>query len=318
LRVMKKSRLGKTDLFLTELTLGALTIGPLQANLPFDEAKKLVLTALQHGVNSIDTAEMYCADPPIKAALQEFQGEVVLATKSVASSYQDMEASIQGALKGLGRDHLDIFYLHAANVTPNVFEERAGALQCLLDYKQRGYIRAVGISTHVVPVIEKAAQQQEIDVVFPLINQAGLGIVGGSADDMVSAIQIAKQREKGVIAMKVLGGGNLLSSIKASLEYVRRIEGVQSLAIGMKSPKELDINLRLFNDEEISEEELNQFRIEKKLFIARLCTGCGICVDKCPNNALGIVDAKAYVDKQKCILCGYCSPHCPNFAIRLI
>jgi aryl-alcohol dehydrogenase-like predicted oxidoreductase len=42
-----------------------------------------------------------------------------------------MEQSIKDALESLGRSYIDIFLLHAARVTPSVFEERAGAFQFL-------------------------------------------------------------------------------------------------------------------------------------------------------------------------------------------
>jgi len=91
-----------------------------------------------------------------------------------------MEQSIKYALTSLNRTDIDIFLLHAARVTPSVFEERAGALQCLKDYKTKGVIRAIGISTHVVGVVRRAAEIKEIDIIFPIINKIGLGIVGGN------------------------------------------------------------------------------------------------------------------------------------------
>lgn len=87
---------------------------------------------------------------------------------------------MQYALKSLDRDYIDIFLLHAAKVTPSVFEERAGALQCLKDYKSKGIIRAIGISTHVVGVVRRAVEIKEIDIIFPIINKLGMGIVNGS------------------------------------------------------------------------------------------------------------------------------------------
>lgn len=83
---MEKRILGKTGIEMTEISLGALTMGPLQKNLSVDEAKKVILTALNKGINSIDTAEMYRMDEPIKAALKEYSGEVILASKSTAGT----------------------------------------------------------------------------------------------------------------------------------------------------------------------------------------------------------------------------------------
>ncbi|KUO58372.1 MAG: hypothetical protein APF84_15455 [Gracilibacter sp. BRH_c7a] len=315
---MKKKVLGKTGITMTEITLGALTMGPLQAKLSTTEAKKVILAALDKGINSIDTAEMYGMDEPIKAALSEYRGEVILASKSTATSYSEMEKSVLGALSGLGRDYLDIFYLHAAKVTPEVFEERSGAFQCLLDYKSKGVIRAVGIATHVVPVVEKAAKIEEIDVVFPLINVKGVGIVGGSAADMVRAIKLVSESGKGLVAMKSLAGGNLLREIKTAFSFVRNIEGITSVAVGMSHVDEVEVNVRLFEDEDIMESDLERLRSTKELFVARFCTGCGTCVQACPNEALTVKEGQVIVEKNKCILCGYCNPTCPEFALRLI
>lgn len=315
---MRRNRLGQTELQVSEIMLGALTLGPLQANLPLLKAKKLILTALHKGINCIDTAETYRADQLIKAALDEYSGEVILGTKSPAVSYKEMEKSVIGALKGLGRDYLDIFYLHAAGAGLNVFEERAGALECLLNYRQKGYIRAVGISTHTVSVVRKAALLKEIEVIFPLINLTGMGIIGGTAEDMRRAISEAAGNGKGIAAMKALGGGNLLDRIKEALDYVRKIPEIHTTALGMRTIEELETNLRLFNNEDIPEEELSRLRSQKQIFISKMCTGCGACVKACPNNALSIAGGRAVADKQRCILCGYCNPVCKQFAIRLI
>jgi ferredoxin len=47
------------------------------------------------------------------------------------------------------------------------------------------------------------------------------------------------------------------------------------------------------------------------------CVGCGICIDKCPIEAVSLIDGKAYDDKHKCIGCGVCVHHCPENARTL-
>ncbi len=47
-----------------------------------------------------------------------------------------------------------------------------------------------------------------------------------------------------------------------------------------------------------------------------LCTGCGICADTCPMEAI-TVDDIAEVDADKCTDCGTCVDECPNEAISL-
>ena len=316
---MKKYTLGKTGIKVTELCFGALTLGPIQADIPVKKAAKLIRKALEKGINFIDTAEVYQTYPHIKKALEGYNGEVIIATKSGAKTYKKMEKSINEALEALNRDYIDIFLLHAAKATPSVFKERAGAFQCLKDYRSKGIIRAIGISTHVVGIVEKAAEIEEIDIIFPIINKIGLGIVGGNAADMIKAISQAGKAGKGLYAMKALGGGRLIGELESSINFVRNIADINSVAVGMISEDELELNIKIFNNEEISQEILDKrIKPNKKLFISRFCIGCGTCVKTCPNKALSLIDGKAVVNHDLCILCGYCNPVCPVFAIRIV
>lgn len=316
---MKKHSLGKTGIKVTELCFGALPIGPIQANISVEKGAKLIRAALERGINFIDTAEGYKTYPHIKKALEGYNGEVIIATKSYAKTYKKMEQSIKDALESLNRTHIDIFLIHAAKVTPSVFEERAGALQCLQDYKAKGTIRAIGISTHGMEIVRRATENKEIDIIFPIINKLGMGIIGGSVDEMVKAISGANKAGKGLYAMKALAGGHLIDQLEESFNFVRNIKDISSVAVGMVNQKELELNLKIFNDEEIPQELLTKkIKPGKSLLILPFCKGCGTCVKTCPNNALSLENGKAVVDHKLCILCGYCNPVCPQFAIRLI
>ena len=50
------------------------------------------------------------------------------------------------------------------------------------------------------------------------------------------------------------------------------------------------------------------------LFFKERCTGCGVCVKRCPENAIEIKGGYPVTDKHKCILCGKCSDFCPTTA----
>ena len=47
------------------------------------------------------------------------------------------------------------------------------------------------------------------------------------------------------------------------------------------------------------------------------CTGCGLCVEACPVEAISLENDKAKVDDEKCIVCGRCVEECPNEAISI-
>lgn len=312
--------LGNTGIKVSYFCFGVLPMGPLQANISPEEGGKLLKKAYSKGVNFIDTAQMYKTYPHIKESLSGLKDEdVVIASKSGAADYRGMEDAVHEALEEMGRSYIDIFHLHSAKSEDNVFEEKAGALQCLLDCKKKGLIKAVGISTHNVKVVEKAALNSDIDVVFPIINKPGFGIINGNTEDMLKAIKLCSDQKKGLYAMKILAGGNLVGDIINAFNYGKNIKEMDSLAIGMINEKELDFNLKLFNNETISEDLIPQCKSTKKMMLLpNICKRCGKCMAMCPSDAIYVDNDIMKIDESKCLLCGYCSTACPEFAIRMI
>jgi len=47
-----------------------------------------------------------------------------------------------------------------------------------------------------------------------------------------------------------------------------------------------------------------------------MCTGCGVCVEECPVDAMSVVDDTAHIDDEECIRCGRCHDVCPEEAVR--
>ena len=312
---LKKNTLGNTGIEVTELCFGVLPMGPLQLGVDVKYGAQVIREAVEAGVDFLDTAQGYRTYEHIRLALDGFKGQVHIASKSQAASYETMEAAVRQALQELRLDSVDVFLLHAARSGPEVFDERAGALACLRDQRSKGLVRSVGISTHSVTAMRRAVDTPDIDVLFPIINRAGLGILHGARDEMAEEIARAARLGKGVYAMKSLGGGNLISDVEGSLAYVRGLPGVSSVAVGMVALPELRMNLDIFEGRPVRERVPGHV---KNLFIQSLCEGCGTCVKACPNGALSLVNGKATVDKARCIMCGYCAPECPEFAIRLV
>ena len=318
--VINRNILGKTGMEVSELCFGTLPMGPLQADIPLKEGIQLLLSAMDSGINFFDTAQLYRTYPYLRKAMNQYgkKNDLIIATKSTALDYDGMEMAIQEALTELDREYIDIFHLHVARYGLEVFDLTKGALECLIDYKQKGYIRAIGIATHDVAVTAEAADKCEYDVIFPIMNIKGMGIQGGARDDMIKSIAKVKESGKGLYLMKSLAGGNLISDLENSINFVRNIEGSQAIALGMINLGELELNLKIFNDEKIDSESINKTTANKRITILKsLCKACGRCVEFCPNHAVSIVNDIAAVDIEKCLLCGYCTPECPEFAIRV-
>ncbi len=319
---MRNFILGKTGITVSELCFGALPMGPLQKKITTDAGAKIILKALSGGVNFIDTAQLYQTYAPICKALQQTTIRPVIASKSMALDYDGMRTAVIESLQQMGLDYIDIFHLHAARIPEdeNVFKKREGAWQALLDCKKQGLVKAVGISTHSVPTVRLAAVNDEVDIVFPIINKTGTGILQGSTEEMETAINLCRQQNQGVYLMKALGGGCLVSDYHSALSFVRD-KFPLPIAMGMVSEQEVEYNLAYFNLDGNEFETLPELVIEKKCFqvVEFLCKDCSPCITTRPKHAISKVSAetKPTINPDLCLRCGYCVGFCPQFAIRM-
>lgn len=316
---MRQVTLGATGMTISPLVFGTLPLGPLQAGLRPAEGGRLIRHALERGVNMVDTAELYETYSHVRAALEGFGGEVYIVSKTHANTADDARLHVERALREMGRERLDVIHLHGARVR-DPFVEREGVLAELSRLKEEGKVAHVGLSSHYVAAVCKAAGRPEIEVVHPLINRSGMGILDGTAEEMASAIALCAAKGKGVYAMKALAGGNLIATARQSLRYVLALPGVQALALGMLTTAEIEANLALVEDgfaDEATWEKLEQGRRRLRI-MERFCKGCGACVAACTADALAIEEGRAKVDEKACILCGYCAASCPEFIIRVV
>jgi aryl-alcohol dehydrogenase-like predicted oxidoreductase len=314
---MKYSCLGKTGISVSRICFGSLTIGPLQKNLSLEEGCRVLDRAVDLGINFIDTADLYGTYPFIQRALKR-KPDLVVATKSYAYDTVTAQTTLDRALKGTGRDYIDLFLLHEQE-GPLTLKGHEEALRFFIRQKEKGVIRAVGISTHFVAAVRAAAKMNEIDVIHPILNFQGMGIVDGSREDMEQAIADAWNRGKGIYTMKPFGGGHLLKSYKPALDYILDLPYVHSVAMGMQRIEETDANIDYLAHRSVPEELTQRLaQYERELIIEYWCQGCGECVKRCRQSALTLQDGKAQVDRNKCILCGYCGSACKELAIKVI
>lgn len=331
------------DVKVSKLCLGTLTIGPLQANMSVDKGAEVILAALDNGVNFLDSAEYYRTYPYIKKALEIYIGnggkreDIVVSTKSYAYSETGAKDSVERALNEIGTDYIDIFMMHEQE---SIYTMR-GHEDALLYYdklKSGGIIKAVGISTHHTDGVAGAVLYNEnagrkiIDVVHPIYNIAGLGIIssgGGNSDSEDKAhnletmrIEIEKAKRSGIFifAMKALGGGNLFRNAGGSLEFVLSDSNIDAVAVGMKSVGEVGHNIYFFNHGKFKKDYHLLFTDEnrKRLHVEDWCECCGECLTACSHNAITLCGGKASCDQDKCVLCGYCAGKCKIFAIKVI
>ena len=160
---MKKRRLGQTDMDVNMIGLGCMGLSHASGTpLPKEEALQVLKEAHRIGYDLYDTAECYTGVYPdgsisnneeiVGEAIKDFRDDIVLCTKfgvmhkgdhlEFDSSPQKIRESIEGSLKRLQTDHIDIYYQH--RIDPQVEPEVvAGVMKNLI---QEGKIKAWGIS----------------------------------------------------------------------------------------------------------------------------------------------------------------------------
>lgn len=315
---MKYGKLGNTGITVSKLAFGTLTMGPLQRNMSVSEGAPLIREALERGITFVDGAQMYGTYGHIRAALKGFNKDVVITSKSAAKSYDDMAKAVEEAQKELNRDVIDVFLMHAVQQDDDLAVRQQGAWQCLQKMKAKGIVRAIGLSTHNIDIVETVASWPELDVIHPIFNKVHFGLINPNNKDPEQVIRKAHERGIGMYAMKPLAGGHLYQDAIKALRYAFDFPYIHAVAIGMVKKEELDVNLKIFDGEDVSDAELKAAASNKRMYVLSFCKGCGNCLDACEQGAISMVDEKAYIEHSNCILCGYCRKSCPHSFIRII
>ena len=311
--------LGKTGLMVSPITFGALTIGPIHKALSVEEGAGVIREALELGVNLIDTAECYETYPYIREALKGYGDEIHVTSKSYAYERMGMEKAFEECRKALDRDCLDIFLMHEQESRYTI-EGHKEALDFLQEKKAKGQLKAVGLSTHAVDAVRAAADRDDIDVIHPLINKMGWGIIDGSRDEMLEAISYAHEKGKGLYGMKALAGRKLADNAEECFRWAYTVPEVDSFAVGMKSRREVRINVAWALGNEPDPEDLAAYVVEKRHIEVRdICVGCGSCIRRCGQRAISMAEGAKTVtiNVKRCVLCGYCRDNCEHDAIRI-
>ena len=311
---MEYRHLGKTGLIVSRYCFGSLTLGPLGADLMPEQGSSLLLKAFRAGIIFVDTAEYYRNYAHIRLALEQFDDadNIVIASKTLVPDDRSAAFAIEEARLGLNREVLDLFLLHEIRNWSD-FQNRSGAWQVLLNAKANGIVKSIGISTHSAAVAARAALEPDVDVIHCMLNFAGVGILDGGVEDMLSAIADAKANGKGVYTMKAIGGGSLMKQARKALLWAFSQELPDAVAVGCKDEAELLTNLGWLRGEDPPQAEKCS-KLPRRLVFDD-CQKCGACVARCANGALTIDEDGIRWHNDKCLYCGYCVAACPGFCI---
>lgn len=334
----------------SRLAFGSLTVGPLQANLPEERAGEVLSYAFDRGINFVDTAQYYRNYGHIRAGLQKCRRpeDVIVSSKTYAYDRSGAVEAVEEARRSLDRDVIDLFMLHEQE-SIHTLRGHMEALETLFSLREKGVIRAVGISTHHVAAVEGALilakEGMPLDVLHPLYNKAGIGIADGTPPQMAAALTKLHHTGCGIFGMKALAGGHLHRDPASALSFVLEAPFMDAVAVGMQDESEVDANIAFFTTGKFP--AATGEKLTRRLHIEEYCEGCGNCAARCGQGAItmkeqtvqddnpydfgaafaaseGIgtdsssaVRVMADVDPEKCVLCGYCTAVCPVFALKV-
>jgi len=266
---MKKLVLGKTGLEVTKTSMGCL---PVQ-RCSIDDGVELLRAAYDMGINYFDTANGYTdSEEKIGLALSDVRDKIIISTKSQARDKAGCAAHIEKSLKMMKTDYIDLFQFHCCTEVPDINNPN-DAFAAVLEAKEAGVIKHIGITTHRITVAEESIASGNFETLqFPF------SYISSERD--ISLAQKCKEANMGFIAMKGLAGG-LLTNAKACMAFMNQFDDVVPIW-GIQRMEELKEWVALAEDDTQMTPELQAIIDSDKAQLAgSFCRACGYCMP-CP------------------------------------
>jgi len=213
-------------------------------------AESLIKTAYEKGMRYFDCADSYGTHPFTREALKGLDREsYVIGTKMwiTPGGIPDSDKGypltvVERFRRELNTDYIDLVQLHC--LTEGDWTEKYRRhMDELEDLKARKIIKAHGVSVHSFEALEAAAASPWVDVIHVRINPFGESMDKKEASLVVPVIEKFHKAGKGVIGMKLIGGGRLKDDparIDESLKFVLGLGTVDMIIIGFEKPEQID------------------------------------------------------------------------------
>lgn len=223
---MRIRQLGPSGLFVSELCLGTMTFGGSEGmwgqigQLRQDEADALVKTAIDAGVNFIDTANIYAGGESERILGRSLKNlgiardEVVIATKVLGpmgegpnargASRGHILSQCKASLQRLGLDHIDLYQIHGFDAATPIVE----TLEALDTLVRQGHVRYIGLSNWAAWQVMKAVGITQARQLAPLLSlQAYYTLAGRDLEREIVPMLISEKI--GLMVWSPLAGGFL-------------------------------------------------------------------------------------------------------------
>lgn len=245
-----KTELGRTGIMASALAMGTGMHGWQRSSDHTRMGQKaysaLIHRGIDHGLNFIDMADLYGTHPYTRRALGEVDRDKYVMLSKIWPRPEDWNTPSGAAeevnrfRQEMGVEQIDICLIHSM-LNDQWTEEYKGIRDGLSELKQKGIVRAVGVSCHDHGALKVAAKHPWVDVIFARINNAGVKM-DGTVEEISRTLLTARSNGKAVIGMKIFGEGKLTSPEEkdASLKFVLGNNLVDAMTIGMMNPDQVD------------------------------------------------------------------------------
>ena len=209
----------------------------------------LVKGAYDRGVRTFDMADLYGTHPYFADAMKGVPRDSYSILTKVwwmhgmlpEEERPDADVVVARFLKELQTDYLDMVLLHCVTA-PDWPTKLRKQMDDLAKLKEKGTIRALGVSCHSLEALQAAATEPWVDSVHTRINPYGMSM-DGSPDQVVPVLKKISAAGKGVVGMKLIGEGRLSHDDEkrdASVKFVLGLGCVNVLNVGCESLAEVD------------------------------------------------------------------------------
>ncbi len=315
---MKNITLGRTGIVVPQNGFGAL---PVQRD-DMKTSITILRRAYEGGMRFFDTARAYSdSEEKLGNAFEGIRDKIYIATKTMATTPEKFWEDLNTSLELLKTDYIDLYQFHCAGQVfkPN---DGTGMYECMLQAKEEGKIRHIGITAHKLQIALDAVETDLYETMqFPFSYL--------SSKKELELVQKCANHDVGFIAMKGLAGG-LINNSRAAMAYMTQFDNVLPIW-GVQRMQELEEWLGFFDNTPIMDAELTEFiEKEKKELSGDFCRGCGYCmpcpagitINQCARMSLMLRRAPSeawlsdywQAEMQKisgCLKCGKCKKKCP-------
>jgi len=231
--------LGKTGIRTSRLAMGTGTVGfgGSSNQTRAGSLTRLLRTGYDRGLTLFDTADSYGSHPEVAEAVAKLpRDKVVLMTKCDIREPKEAKAAIDRYRRELKTEYIDILLIHC--VTEDDWTTRyRGVMDVFSEAKQKGIIKAHGVSCHSIEALRAAAASTWVDVDLVRLNPVGAHM-DADPQTVIGVIKQMRAQGKGIIGMKILGQGAMRKRQDEAIRFALGTGVLDAFTIGAETDGE--------------------------------------------------------------------------------